>query len=137
MVLSLPPHERLRRWEDTMAKIIGSASVCYACMIVDQLAEMPDDHPATEPEPWCMVGSRSSSWVMGVECTCEPHVTRMSNFGTALYCDTEDNAYCNYECTCGAADDDASDLGFRVASRCDACGTYQGGNRYAYVILDC
>lgn len=31
-------------------------------------------------------------------CGCFPHVTEMSWFGTALYCKTEQNAYCNFEC---------------------------------------
>lgn len=31
-------------------------------------------------------------------CGCRPHRTRMSHFGTALYCETEQNAYCNFEC---------------------------------------
>jgi hypothetical protein len=40
-------------------------------------------------------------------CECEPHVTRMSGFGTALYCETEQNAYCNFECECGADEEPA------------------------------
>lgn len=31
-------------------------------------------------------------------CGCIPHITRMSHFGTAVYCETEQNAYCNFEC---------------------------------------
>ena len=38
--------------------------------------------------------------VVSVHCVCEPHDTHMSWFGTALYCETEQNAYCNFECTC-------------------------------------
>ena len=45
---------------------------------------------------------------MGPElpCGCRAHVTRMSGFGTALYCETEQNAYCNFEHLCGAEDED-------------------------------
>jgi len=38
--------------------------------------------------------------VVNAQCVCEPHDTHMSWFGTALYCETEQNAYCNFECTC-------------------------------------
>ena len=31
-------------------------------------------------------------------CGCIPHETHMSHFGTALYCETEQNPYCNFEC---------------------------------------
>lgn len=31
-------------------------------------------------------------------CGCVPHVTRMSPWGTALYCETEGHPYCNFEC---------------------------------------
>jgi hypothetical protein len=31
-------------------------------------------------------------------CGCVPHVTRMSPLGTALYCETEGQPYCNFEC---------------------------------------
>ena len=33
-----------------------------------------------------------------LRCGCFPHVTRMSTFGTAVWCETEQNAYCNFEC---------------------------------------
>jgi len=47
--------------------------------------------------------------VVYAQCECEPHVTHMSGFGTTLYCDTEQNAYCNFECECecGAEDEPA------------------------------
>ena len=31
-------------------------------------------------------------------CGCVPHKTRMSPWGTALYCETEGQPYCNFEC---------------------------------------
>lgn len=33
-----------------------------------------------------------------LECGCLAHKTRMSHFGTALYCEAEQQPYCNFEC---------------------------------------
>ena len=38
--------------------------------------------------------------VVSVHCVCEPHETRRGGFGHGVYCVTEQNAYCNFECTC-------------------------------------
>lgn len=37
-------------------------------------------------------------------CGCVPHETHMSHFGTALYCETEGQPYCNFEHSCGMDD---------------------------------
>lgn len=36
--------------------------------------------------------------VTPLPCGCVPHKTHMSTFGTALYCETEQQPYCNFEC---------------------------------------
>jgi hypothetical protein len=41
---------------------------------------------------------KAPDWPIVLPCGCRPHRTRMSTFGTTLYCDTEQNAYCNFEC---------------------------------------
>lgn len=55
-------------------------------------------------------------------CGCVPHETRMSHFGTAVYCETEQNAYCNFECP--HEEDDVSE------HRCTITDTIRDTSRF-------
>lgn len=57
------------------------------------------------------------TWTPDDVCTCEPHVTRHSRYGYTFYCETEQNAYCNFECECGADDAETVAEGWAVAYR--------------------
>ena len=77
-------------WPSDLTEMAGVALYQIADRLFGALAEMwtfevggPDDPRPYAPE---------------LPCGCRPHVTRTTGLG--FRCDTEDQGYCNFECTC-------------------------------------
>ena len=100
-----------------MATIIGTLSVCLDCMLTEQQGEIPNDHPADQPEPWSALPSDVTprQCVMGTE-----------------------HGPLDADCSAQTEEDHYTDCGHDTFThaRCNGCGTYLPGERFEYVIFD-
>lgn len=107
----------------------GIIWVCQDCYLTHHGYDEHELGYEPETEPWALWKDERVEFASGGNpCECDDkHETRMSHFGTALWCETEQNAYCNWECHCYEYVD-RQDFSW---TPCEGCGSTLGGAREA------